>query len=584
MRASELLAPTLREVPAEAEVVSHILMLRAGIIRKSASGVYTHLPLGYRVVKKVNEIIREEMDRKGGQEIMLPIIQPAELWMESGRWDIYGDELFRLKDRHGRDFALGPTHEEIITDLVRGEVRSYKQLPLLLYQIQNKYRDERRPRFGLMRGREFVMKDLYSFDKDDEGLDITYRKMYEAYSRIFARCGLSFRPVEADPGAIGGTGGSIEFMVMADSGEAAIVYCDKCNYAANVEKAEAVVNGVPSTEEMLVLREVATPGAGTVDEVTSFLGVQADRLIKTLIYRTEKETVAALVRGDREINEIKLYNLLGCVQLEMADVQTVKELTSAEVGFAGPVGLKDVRIIADREIVMMKNAVTGANKTDAHLANVNPDRDFKPDEVADIRLVKEGEPCPRCPGKLVEARGIEVGQIFKLGTKYSEALGARFLDENGREQLMIMGCYGIGVTRTVAAAIEQNHDKDGIIWPMPIAPFHAVVVPVNSRDEQQRGLAEKIYNSLREGAIEVVLDDRNERPGVKFKDADLVGYPLRVVVGARAADEGIVEVKHRKSGNVENIKVDNLVRYIKKTVLDELAGIEKYADRRWELD
>ncbi|MDT3699397.1 MAG: proline--tRNA ligase [Thermincola sp.] len=571
MRVSGLLAPTLREVPAEAEVISHILMLRAGLIRKGASGVYTFMPLGYRVIKKVSQIVREEMDMKGGQELMLPIIQPAELWIESGRWDVYGDELFRLKDRHGREFALGPTHEEIITDLVRGEVRSYKQLPLLLYQIQNKYRDERRPRFGLMRGREFIMKDLYSFDKDQTGLDESYRKMYEAYSRIFTRCGLKFRPVEADPGAIGGSGGTHEFMVMADSGEAAIVYCDSCDYAANVEKAEAVITGEPSSETALAPQEVATPGARTIEEVAAFLHMDPEKFIKTLIYQTEDKPVAVLVRGDREINEIKLQNLLGCLHLALAEDRTVVELTGAATGYAGPVNLKNIRMIVDKEVAVMKNAVAGANKTDHHTLNVNPGRDFALDETADIRMVHAGEPCPRCGGTLREARGIEVGQVFKLGTKYSQALGAKFLDENGKEQLMIMGCYGIGVSRTVAAAIEQNHDNDGIVWPMPIAPYHALVVPVSTKDEKQMEMAEALYHSLINMGVEAAIDDRNERPGVKFKDADLIGYPLRIVIGGKTVDEGTVEIKHRRNSNVDTVQFDGAAAYIKKIVEDEIA-------------
>jgi len=571
MKISEIFAPTLREVPAEAEVISHILMLRAGMIRKAASGVYTFLPLGYRVIKKVIQIVREEMDKKGGQELMLPIIQPAELWMQSGRWHVYGDELFRLKDRHGRDFALGPTHEEIITDLVKGDVRSYKQLPLLLYQIQNKYRDERRPRFGLMRGREFIMKDLYSFDRDNEGLNISYQKMYDAYSRIFTRCGLQFRPVEADPGAIGGSGGTHEFMVVADSGEAAIVYCDTCNYAANVEKAEAVPDSGNTAEEMKEMQEISTPGARTIDEVTGFLNTGPEKLVKTLIYRTEAETIAAMVRGDREINEIKLQNLLGSLQLEMADERTVQEITGAATGFAGPAGLKGIRVIADNEIMQMRNIITGANKTDTHMINVNPGRDFEPDQTADIRMVRAGEKCPRCEGILLEARGIEVGQVFKLGTKYSEALGAKYLDENGREKLMVMGCYGVGVSRTVAASIEQNHDQDGIIWPMPIAPFHAVVVPVSSKDEKQLELAQQIYYSLNDSGVEAIIDDRNERPGVKFKDADLIGFPLRVIVGTKAVEEGTVEIKHRRTGDVRTVAVTNAASVIRKIVSDELA-------------
>jgi prolyl-tRNA synthetase len=570
------MAPTLREVPAEAEVISHILMLRAGMIRKSAAGVYTYLPLAYRTLKKIMHIIREEMDRKGGQELMLPIIQPAELWEESGRWDVYGDELFRLKDRHGRSFALGPTHEEIITDLVRGEVRSYKQLPLLLYQMQNKYRDERRPRFGLMRGREFIMKDLYSFDRDEAGLDVSYKKMYDAYARIFTRCGLKFRTVEADSGAIGGSS-THEFMVMADSGEAAILYCDDCNYAANTEKAEAccvdpLLEGA-AEEEPAGLAEVATPGAKTINEVASCLNIPARKLIKSLVYETEKDTVMALVRGDREVNEVKLYNLLGSVQLQLAGEETVRRVTGAAAGFAGPVGIKNVTVVADKEVMALRNAVAGANKTDTHLVNVNPERDFKPNLVGDIRLVAAGEPCPRCGGGLSEARGIEVGQVFKLGTKYSKALNAKYLDENGKEQLMVMGCYGIGVSRTMAAAIEQNNDENGIIWPVPIAPFHVVIVPVNTKDEGQLKLAKELYQALQEAGVEVLLDDRNERPGVKFKDADLIGYPLRVTVGAKAVEEGTVELKLRKNGEVQVISRDKALDVIRDIIDAEMQGI-----------
>ncbi len=582
MRASQLMAPTLREVPAEAEVASHILMLRAGMIRKAAAGVYTYLPLAYRTLKKIMQIVREEMDAKGGQELMLPVIQPAELWQESGRWDVYGDELFRLQDRHGRAFALGPTHEEIITDLVRGEVRSYKQLPLLLYQIQNKYRDERRPRFGLMRGREFIMKDLYSFDRDEAGLDISYQKMYDAYSRIFARCGLRFRPVEADSGAIGGST-THEFMVMAESGEAAILYCDTCDYAANTEKAEACWVDEPLSAEMHAAAmhadesaqpaQVATPGARTIGEVAAFLNIPPTQFIKSLVFETEKETILVLVRGDREINEIKLYNLLGCVQLQMAGEETVRLITGAAVGFAGPIGIKNVTLVADKEVMTMRNAVTGSNITDVHLTNINPGRDFKPDLVGDIRLVAAGEPCPRCSGKLAEARGIEVGQVFKLGTKYSKALNAKHLDINGKEQLMVMGCYGVGVSRTMAAAIEQNHDENGIIWPVPIAPFQVVVVPVNTKDESQMKFAAEIYQDIQNSGVDVVLDDRNERPGVKFKDADLIGYPLRVTVGAKAVEEGAVEVRTRKNGETQLVGKDYVVDILKQVIAAEMAGI-----------
>lgn len=558
MRTTELLAPTLREVPAEAEVISHQLLLRAGFMRRETAGVYTYLPLAMRVLKKINQIIREEMDRQGGQELLMPIIQPAELWQESGRWDVYGPELFRLRDRHNRDFALGPTHEEIITALVRGEVSSYKQLPLLLYQIQNKYRDERRPRFGLLRGREFIMKDLYSFDRDEAGLQVSYQKMHEAYTRIFQRCGLRFRPVEADSGAIGGSD-THEFMVLADSGEATVLFCGKeaCDYAANVEKAAQVMVTAGHDEEPKLPAEVPTPGAHTVEEVSAFLKVTPQKIIKTLLYETELEVVAVLVRGDREVNEIKLANALGCLHLSLAGPDTVRSVTGAQVGFAGPVKL-NVKIVADLEVAALVNAVTGANKDDTHLINVNPGRDFNLGVVADIRMVRAGEPCPRCGEALIEAKGIEVGQIFKLGDKYSKALGAVYLDESGRSRPVIMGCYGIGVTRTMAAAIEQNNDREGIIWPAAIAPFQVVVVPVSAKDEAQVAAAEAVYNRLVAAGFEALLDDRPERAGVKFKDADLIGYPLRVTIGAKALANKQVEVRVRRTGAVQMIDQDEL--------------------------
>ncbi len=544
MRASEYFIPTLRETPAEAEIVSHQLLLRAGFIRKVAAGVYTLLPLAHRVISKIIAIIREEMDAKGGQELLMPIIQPAELWLRSGRWDVYGPELMRLKDRHGRDFALGPTHEELITELVNNDVRSYKQLPLLLYQIQNKYRDERRPRFGLMRGREFIMKDLYSFDRDEQGLDVSYRKMYDAYSRVFKRCGLVFRPVLADSGAIGG-GYSHEFMVLAASGEATVIYCpnEECGYAANDEKAvsqfEAVDYGPPQAME-----EVATPGARTVAEVAAFLGVDSGQVLKTLFYETDRDLVAAVVRGNREVNEIKLLNAVGAIRLELAGPEIIERVTGAPVGFSGPVGLKDVTIVVDEEVTRGSNFVTGANKADTHLINVNPGRDFTPHLVTDLRLVGAGEVCINCGAGLESARGIEVGQVFKLGDKYSKVMNATFLDEDGQERHFVMGCYGIGVTRTMAAAVEQNYDEDGIIWPAAIAPFHVVVVPVNVKEKAQLELAERIYKDLWAAGIEALLDDRSERPGVKFKDADLVGYPVRITVG-KTAVWGRVEVMKR---------------------------------------
>jgi len=569
MRATELLAPTLREVPAEAEVVSHKLLLRAGFIRRSTAGVYTYMPLAMRVIKKIKKIIREEMDRQGGQELLLPVIQPAELWQESGRWDIYGPELFRLKDRNNRDFALGPTHEEIITALVRGEVNSYKQLPLMLYQIQNKYRDERRPRFGLMRGREFIMKDLYSFDRDDENLNISYMKMYEAYTNIFRRCGLRFRTVEADSGAIGGSD-THEFMVLADSGEAVVLYCEDtgCDYASNVEKASQVHVTEKSEEELKPLVEKETPGCRTVAEVTDFLGISPRKIIKTLLYESDKEIVVALIRGDREVNEVKLLNALGAIRLELAGLNMVRGVTGASAGFAGPVGLKGVKIIADPEVAALTNAVSGANKDDIHLMNINPGRDFEMDHVTDIRMVQAGEPCPRCGSRLVEARGIEVGQIFKLGSKYSKVLNAYYLDESGKSKPIVMGCYGIGVTRTMAAAIEQNHDRDGIIWPASIAPFQVVVVPVNVKDKSQVDIAQEAYQRLVIAGVEVVFDNRAERAGVKFKDADLIGYPLRITIGSKAVNVKQVEIRIRRTGEVIIASMEKLENTVKKLLVN----------------
>ncbi|AFM01391.1 prolyl-tRNA synthetase [Desulfitobacterium dehalogenans ATCC 51507] len=560
MRVSQILNPTLREVPAEAEVVSHQLLVRAGLIRKSAAGIYTYLPLGLRVLRKIEQIVREEMDIKGGQEVLLPIIQPAELWRESGRWDLYGQELMRLNDRHNREFCLGPTHEEIITDLVRGEIRSYKQLPLLLYQIQNKYRDERRPRFGLMRGREFIMKDLYSFDRDEAGLAESYKKMYDAYTQVFTRCGLTFRPVEADAGAIGGTGGTHEFMVLAESGEAAVVYCPDCDYAANVEKAECKPAPVAGDTPAGAYRSVDTPNAKTIEQVAEFLGVPQNELVKSLLYQGDDKLFLVLVRGDREINEIKVNNALGpFINLQLAGPEAVQKKLGCEPGFVGPIGIpKDLMVVADLEVPLMAKAVCGANAEDKHYVDAVPEKDFRIDQVLDLRMVEAGEPCPKCGSPLQEARGIEVGQVFKLGTKYSKALNAVFLDENGAEHPCVMGCYGIGVSRTMAAAIEQNNDKDGIIWPIPIAPYHVIVVPVNMKDEQVRETGENLYQELLKLGVEAVLDDRDERPGVKFKDADLVGYPLRVTVGSKTLANGEVELRDRKTGEVQLVKVGEL--------------------------
>ena len=570
MRVSKLYAPTLREVPAEAEVVSHQLMLRAGFMRKAAGGIYTYLPLAWRVLKKIERIVREEMDAKGSQELLMPIVQPAEIWQESGRWDVYGAEMFRLQDRHNRCFCLGPTHEEMVTTLIRGDVRSYRQLPLSVYQIQNKYRDERRPRFGLMRGREFIMKDAYSFDRDEAGLDRSYQDMYDAYTNIFTRCGLNFRPVEADSGAIGGSG-SHEFMVIADSGEAEIVFCTSCDYAANVEKAELFPLEAEE-EAMLTKEEVVTPDCKTIADVCAYLKLPVDHSVKAVAYNSEKGLILCFVRGDHEVNEIKVINTCGVIDLEMA---TEEQLAAAGTvgGYMGPVGIDNTKVIVvvDATVMKMHNVCCGANKEGFHFINVNPDRDFTPTYVADIRLIQEGDPCPHCGGEVSKARGIEVGQVFKLFTKYSSALKATYLDENGKEQPMVMGCYGVGVSRTMAAAIEQNYDDNGIIWPIEIAPYHVLVVPVNTKDEASAAKAEEIYMQLKKVGLETVIDDRNERPGVKFKDADLIGYPLRVVVGPKTLTEGKLEVKIRKTGEIRYLPLDGDYVQDIKNIIAELA-------------
>lgn len=570
MRVSKLYAPTLREVPAEAEVVSHQLMLRAGFMRKAAGGIYTYLPLAWRVLKKIERIVREEMDAKGSQELLMPIVQPAEIWQESGRWDVYGAEMFRLQDRHNRCFCLGPTHEEMVTTLIRGDVRSYRQLPLSVYQIQNKYRDERRPRFGLMRGREFIMKDAYSFDRDEAGLDKSYQDMYDAYTNIFTRCGLNFRPVEADSGAIGGSG-SHEFMVIADSGEAEIVFCTSCDYAANVEKAELFPLEAQE-EAMLTKEEVVTPDCKTIADVCAYLKLPVDHSVKAVAYNSEKGLILCFVRGDHEVNEIKVINTCGVIDLEMA---TEEQLAAAGTvgGYMGPVGIenKKVIVVVDATVMKMHNVCCGANKEGYHFINVNPGRDFTPTYVADIRLIQEGDPCPHCGSEVSKARGIEVGQVFKLFTKYSSALKATYLDENGKEQPMVMGCYGVGVSRTMAAAIEQNYDDNGIIWPIEIAPYHVLVVPVNTKDEASAAKAEEIYMQLKKVGLETVIDDRNERPGVKFKDADLIGYPLRVVVGPKTLTEGKLEVKIRKTGEIRYLPLDGDYVQDIKNIIAELA-------------
>jgi prolyl-tRNA synthetase len=520
-------------------------MLRAGLIRKVAAGIYTYLPLGLRVIRKVERIVREEMNRAGAQEVLMPIVSPAELWKETGRWDYYGKEMFRLKDRHERDFCLGPTHEEVITDLFRREVRSYRQLPLNFYQIQTKFRDEIRPRFGLMRGREFIMKDAYSFDKDEAGARVSYQKMYDAYHRVFSRCGLNFRAVEADTGLIGGTS-SHEFMVLADTGEETIVYSDGGSYAANVERAEVLAPDFDAKEEIRPMRSVSTPGCRTVEEVTKFLKVDASQLVKTLLYTTGSETVAVLIRGDHDANEIKLKRLLGVTDLELAGPAIVEKVTGAPVGFAGPVGL-NLRIVADHAVKTATNAVVGGNRLDTHLVDVNCPRDFQVGQFADLRNARAGDISPRKDGVLKTAKGIEVGHVFMLGTKYSVAMNASFLDPNGKECPAVMGCYGIGVGRTAAAAIEQNHDEKGIVWPFPIAPFHVHLISLG----HSVGVTEAVstlYAGLEASGLEVLWDDRDERAGVKFNDADLIGAPYQVIVGDKGLAEGLVEVKTRKTG------------------------------------
>lgn len=556
MRVSKMYAPTLREVPSEAEIASHQLLLRAGFMRKSTNGMYTYLPLAWRVIRKIEAIIREEMEEKGAQEIMMPIMQPAEIWQESGRWGAYGAEMIRLKDRHGHEYCLGPTHEEMVTTVVKSDVRSYRQLPLNLFQIQDKFRDERRPRFGLMRSRDFIMKDGYSFDRDEAGLDASYQAMYDAYTNIFNRCGLNFRPVEADSGAIGGNG-SHEFMVLAESGEAEIVYCSKCEYAADIEKAELHTIEAPAEEEKAV-EKIATPNCKTIEEVCSFLNIPVDHSMKAVAFQSEKGLILCFVRGDHEVNEIKVVNTVGVTEVEMADPELLAKCGTVG-GYMGPVGLdaKKVIIVVDQSVMKMHNVCCGANEEGYHLVNVNPGRDFTPTFVADIRLMAEGDPCPHCGAPVKKARGIEVGQVFKLFTKYSKAMHATYLDENGKEQPMVMGCYGIGVGRTMAAAVEQNNDKDGMIWPVAIAPYEVLVVPVNVKDEASTAKAEEIYAALQKAGVETVIDDRKERPGVKFKDADLIGYPIRVVVGPKTLTTGELEVKIRRSGEVKMLPLDS---------------------------
>lgn len=558
MLASKLFAPTLRETPADAEVVSQQYMLRAGFIRKMAGGIYTYLPLAWKSLRKIEAIVREEMDAIGSQEILMPIVQPAEIWQESGRWKVYGEEMFRLADRHGRDYCLAPTHEELITTLVKSDVSSYRQLPFILYQIQNKYRDERRPRYGLMRGREFIMKDAYSFAADEEDLDMHYWAMYHAYSRIFERCGLYCKPVEADSGAIGGSN-SHEFMALAEAGEADVIHCSACDYAANIEiGVPALLKAEP--EALQALEVVSTPAAKTIELVAQQLGLPVEKTIKAVVYRSDTQVVLTIVRGDHQVNEIAVQHVVQSpVELEMASEEDLKRV-GLVAGFISPVGLKQTKefaIVVDESVMEMYNVCGGANRVDAHYININPKRDFNVADilVAPIRLITKEDVCPKCGGTLQLAKGIEVGQVFKLGTKYSEALGATFLNQAGRPMPLVMGCYGIGVSRTMAAAIEQCHDDDGIIWPAAIAPFEVVIVPINAKDEALMEVGTKLYEDCKAAGMDVLLDDRKDRAGVKFKDADLIGYPIRLTVSKGSLEEGKIELKVRKTGEVQQVPI-----------------------------
>ena len=563
MRLSKYFLTTFKEAPKEAEVISHILMIRAGMIQKLAAGIYNYLPLAQRSIAKIEKIIREELDKRGLQECLMPAVQPAELWQESGRWGYYGPELLRFKDRKNADYCLGPTHEEVITDMVRRNLKSYRQLPWNIYQIQTKFRDEVRPRFGLMRGREFIMKDAYSFDVDEEASIKSYYLMYDAYTAIFKRCGLKFKAVDASTGAIGGEL-SHEFQVLADSGEDTILSCSKCDYAANVEKAVSDrVLAAPDRSNLETMKEVSTPAQKTIEEISAFLGKGPEHFIKTLIYMVDDAPVAVLVPGEQDANEAKIQGALHANSVVAADEETVKRVTGAEVGFAGPVGLKEkIKIVADKQIYGRVNLICGANKTDFHLTGIDPERDFKADLVADITFAKVGEKCPHCDGVLEQYRGIEVGQVFHLGTKYSKPMHCIFLDKNGKESTAVMGCYGIGVTRTLAAFIEQNHDDKGIIWSPAVAPFEVEVIPLQSNNDKVCSVAEDIYNKHSDLGIDVLIDDRDERAGFKMNDADLIGFPVQVQVGARSVENGQLEIKARRTGEKVLVDIDKAVSYV----------------------
>ena len=571
MLASKLYSPTLREIPSDAVVVSHRYMLKAGMMRKVSNGLYAFLPLALRSIRKVEDIVREEMNAIGSQEILMPITQPAEIWKQSERWDVYGEEMFKLNDRHGHEYCLGPTHEELVTVLTKMDTSSYKQLPVSLYQIQNKYRDEKRPRFGLMRSREFIMKDAYTFDMDEEGLDRQYHLMYDAYTRIFTRCGLHFRPVVADSGAIGGSG-SHEFEVIADSGEADIVYCKDCDFAANIEAVEpkALSSSVHNDKAKEI---VETPGQHTIQMVCDFLHAPVACSVKAVVYKLDDTVVLALVRGDHEVNEVRLQNLFNAVNVGLASDEDLKRC-GLIAGYISPVGLKkadNFEIIVDTTVMEMEDACCGANAVDKHYVHVNPKRDFGDVRVETIRLITAEDCCPKCGGMIELKKGIEVGQVFKLGTKYSEKLGCTYLDRDGKTHPMVMGCYGIGITRTVAASIEQNHDKDGIIWPVAIAPYEVVIVPANNKDEGVMNAARHLYDEMEDCRDEVILDDRDERAGIKFKDADLIGYPIRVTIGKKWKESGLVEVRLRRSGVVSEVALADC----KTKVLEMLEELHK---------
>lgn len=570
MRMSNLYMPTLREVPSEAEIPSHQLLLRSGMMRRLVSGVYSYLPLGYRVIKKIEEVVRDEMDKAGSQEMLMSAIQPKELWKASGRWDDFGPEMFKLKDRHGREFCLGPTHEEYFTNLIKDEIRSYKQLPLNLYQIQTKYRDEKRPRFGLIRSREFIMKDAYSFDTSKENMEYAYKHMWKAYERVFDRLNLKYKVVEGDSGTMGGNE-SHEFMAMSEVGESLVAYCDVCDYAATDEKVKVVYNQDIDEEEELEKEKVYTPNMKTIEDLANYMKVEEYKLAKAIVYKAKDEPIIALIPGDRELNETKLCNYLGIAEheLEIADDELIERITGAKAGFTGPINLKEkVRLLVDSRVTKMKNFVVGGNDTDYHIKNVNYSRDFKGEIVEDLLNVREGDLCPKCGKVLLLDRGIEVGNIFQLGKKYSESVGATYIDEDGKNKHFYMGSYGIGVSRTMSAIVEQNHDDYGIIWPLIVAPYHIVITIINVKNEDQKRLGEKIYRELQSLGIEVLLDDRNERAGVKFNDRDLIGIPIRVTVGKKAK-ENIVEYSLRKDG--ENIDID--AKEVKDRVLAELQKI-----------